>query len=96
MIIKVVGKKIMPAAAKELTKTVVAASVGAGVTDFILDRTVGPLLDKASAWGKGKIAAHGEKKKAKLEAKKEELLAQRNEIIEKNPEETKTTNKKSK
>ncbi len=87
MIISVL-EKVLPAAAKELSKktlieVVGAASIGAGGVNFILDKTVGPVVEKGTNYAKDKFAAWGTKKQEKLEARKAAILEKKkNEMIE--------------
>lgn len=94
MIIINVAERLMPAAAKNLSKAAIyeiigAASIGAGGVNFILDKTLGPVVDKFTKRAKDKIVETGEKKKAALEEKKAAILAQKNadKVIEVVPEE---------
>ncbi len=80
MIISVL-EKIMPAAVKTLGKPAVLQLIGgagliAGGTNFILDKTVGPVMDKGVEAAKEALTT-ANKKKAELEAKKAAILAQK-------------------
>lgn len=84
-------EKVAPAAVKAigvpaLLELIGVVSVTASVTNFTIDKTLGPVVEKGSTLMKAQITEMGEKKKAELEARKAALLAQKNEVIEAVPE----------
>ena len=77
---KIVGPEVIKAVGKTgAIKFLGAASIGAGFANFVLDKTVGPVVDKGVNAAKNANAKFWKDKQSKMEAAKAAHLAQQNQ-----------------